>query len=108
VQSTIKILALNAALSSLLVAAFHPGSPRKPYQERLGETLATQAGPAAVGVAAAKGDRLIAAADCSRQSLAGDCPVADTGSVRWITVAEPANGHGSVLRRVPQTNVALR
>ncbi len=107
-QSTIKILALNAALSGLLVAAFHPESPRKPYQERLGETLATGAGPAVAGIAAPKSDRLVAAADCSRPSMTGDCPVTDTGSVRWITVAEPANGNGSVLRRVPHTNVALR
>ncbi len=105
--TTIKILALNAALSGLIVAAYHPASPRKPYQERLGETLVSHAETATI-VAAPKGDRLTGAADCPRPSSSADCPVDPTGSVRWITVAEPTNGQGSVLRRVPQTNVALR
>ncbi len=106
VQTLIKILALNAVLTAALVAAPEPGTRAtsgKPYQERLGEPLdeAAQGARIVVATSAPKGDRLPSKKVCDGQSDTAGCGAPDTGSVRWITVAEPANGHVSVLRRVP-------
>lgn len=112
-QTLIKILALNAVLTTALVAAPDPktpGNPGKPYQERLGEPLngSHQSADIIVATSALKGDWLSAGKGCDGQPDTAGCGAPDTGSVRWITVAETTNGHVSVLRRVPQTSLALR
>jgi hypothetical protein len=120
----IKMSGLSAVLSFVLVTGYgHVAAPAAPagsakaYQQRLGEASPAPHAGAAVLVSGRKGDRLEGAPDgCAGQTwpyLGAACIQAADGAekrehVRFVTVESREGVNVSVLRRVPQTDVALR
>jgi hypothetical protein len=119
--SLYRIAGFTMVLPLVLAAGTAPVGSKKPHHQRLGEDPGRHGpAPALLLVSSAsghKGDRQPSSAlDCgSRRASEAhqgcwrpDPAPASTGSVRWITAVDPEEGHVSILRRGPQTDLALR
>jgi hypothetical protein len=129
-RGLLKMSGLSAVLSFALVTAYDQASSSQPdpspkiYRDRLPgpeQAPTSDARPASSAAlrsaaAAAKGDRLAAAADCADQTwpyIAPECMAASTDRPGWrqvrvITIEARAGANTSVLMRVPQADVASR